>query len=63
MVNYIIFEISNKMNITLNISEETNEVYFEIAKEELIKQAETYAIRRAGRSPGVTKQFVELFKQ
>ena len=51
------------MNITLNISEETNEVYFEIAKEELIKQAETYAIRRAGRSPGVAKQFVELFKQ
>ena len=51
------------MNITLNISEETNEVYFEIAKEELIKQAEAYAIRRAGRSPRIAKQFVELFKQ
>lgn len=34
-----------------------------IDKEELIKQAEAYAIRGAGRSPRVAKQFVELLKQ
>ena len=33
-----------------------------IDKEELIKQAEAYAIRSAGRSPRVAKQFVELLK-
>ena len=34
-----------------------------IDKEELIRQAEAYAIRSAGRSPRVAKQFVELLKQ
>lgn len=34
-----------------------------IDKEELIKQAEAYAIRSAGRSPRVAKQFIELLKQ
>ncbi|TKZ33904.1 ATP-binding protein [Brachyspira catarrhinii] len=34
-----------------------------IDKEELIKQAEAYAIRSAGRSPRVAKQFVEFFIQ
>lgn len=34
-----------------------------IEKEELIRQAEAYAIRSAGRSPRVAKQFVELLKQ
>ena len=34
-----------------------------IDKEELIKQAEAYAIRSAGRSPRVAKQFVELLKR
>lgn len=34
-----------------------------IDKEELIKQAEAYAIRSAGRSPRVAKQFIELIKQ
>ena len=33
-----------------------------IEKEELIRQAEAYAIRSAGRSPRVAKQFVELLK-
>ena len=33
-----------------------------IDKEELIRQAEAYAIRSAGRSPRVAKQFVELLK-
>ena len=32
-------------------------------KEELINQAEAYAIRSAGRSPRVAKQFIELLKQ
>ena len=34
-----------------------------IDKEELIKQAEAYAIRSAGGSPRVAKQFIELLKQ
>lgn len=33
-----------------------------IDKEELIRQSEAYAIRSAGRSPRVAKQFVELLK-
>lgn len=33
-----------------------------IDKEELIRQAEAYAIRSAGRSPRVAKQFIELLK-
>ena len=31
----------------------------EMDKEELIKQAESYAIRSAGRSPRVARQFIE----
>lgn len=34
-----------------------------IEKEELIRQAEAYAIRSAGRSPRVAKQFVELLSR
>lgn len=34
-----------------------------IDKEELIRQAEAYAIRSSGRSPRVAKQFVELLKR
>lgn len=46
--------------IVLSYAKENN---IKIDKEELIKQAEAYAIRSAGRSPRVAKQFIELLKQ
>ena len=46
--------------IVLSYAKENN---IKMDKEELIKQAEAYAIRSAGRSPRVAKQFVELLKQ
>ena len=46
--------------IVLSYAKENN---IKTDKEELIKQAEAYAIRSAGRSPRVAKQFVELLKQ
>lgn len=46
--------------IVLSYAKENN---IKIEKEELIRQAEAYAIRSAGRSPRVAKQFVELLKQ
>ena len=46
--------------IVLSYAKESD---IKIDKEELIKQAEAYAIRSAGRSPRVAKQFVELLKQ
>ena len=46
--------------IVLSYAKENN---IKTDKEELIKQAEAYAIRGAGRSPRVAKQFIELLKQ
>lgn len=46
--------------IVLSYAKENN---IKTDKEELIKQAEAYAIRSAGRSPRVAKQFIELLKQ
>ena len=46
--------------IVLSYAKENN---IKMDREELIKQAEAYAIRSAGRSPRVAKQFVELLKQ
>lgn len=46
--------------IVLSYAKENN---IKIDKEELIKQAEAYAIRSAGKSPRVAKQFIELLKQ
>lgn len=46
--------------IVLSYAKENN---IKIDKEELIKQAEAYAIRSSGRSPRVAKQFIELLKQ
>ena len=48
------------IEIVLSYAKEND---IKIDKEELIKQAEAYAIRSAGRSPRVAKQFVELLKQ
>ena len=45
--------------IVLSYAKESD---IKIDKEELIRQAEAYAIRSAGRSPRVAKQFVELLK-
>lgn len=45
--------------IVLSYAKENN---IKTDKEELIKQAEAYAIRSAGRSPRVAKQFIELIK-
>ncbi|MBW5383991.1 DUF815 domain-containing protein, partial [Brachyspira pilosicoli] len=44
------------IDIVLSYAKDNN---IEINKEELIKQAESYAIRSAGRSPRVAKQFIE----
>ena len=44
------------VDIVLSYAKENN---IKIDKEELIKQAESYAIRSAGRSPRVAKQFIE----
>lgn len=46
--------------IVLSYAKENN---IKIDKEELIKQAEAYAIRSAGRSPRAAKQFIELLKR
>ena len=46
--------------IVLSYAKENN---IKMDREELIKQAEAYAIRSAGRSPRVAKQFIELLKQ
>ena len=46
--------------IVLSYAKENN---IKTDKEELIKQAEAYAIRSTGRSPRVAKQFIELLKQ
>mgnify|MGYP004513388531 FL=1 len=46
--------------IVLSYAKENN---IKTDKEELIKRAEAYAIRSAGRSPRVAKQFIELLKQ
>lgn len=46
--------------IVLSYAKENN---MKMDKEELINQAEAYAIRSAGRSPRVAKQFIELLKQ
>lgn len=46
--------------IVLSYAKENN---IKTDKEELIKQAEAYAIRSAGRSPRIAKQFIELLKQ
>ena len=46
--------------IVLSYAKENN---IKIEKEELIRQAEAYAIRSAGRSPRVAKQFVELLSR
>ena len=46
--------------IVLSYAKENN---IKMDKEELIRQAEAYAIRSAGRSPRVAKQFVELLKR
>lgn len=46
--------------IVLSYAKENN---IKTDKEELIKQAEAYAIRSSGRSPRVAKQFIELLKQ
>ena len=46
--------------IVLSYAKENN---IKTDKEELIKQAEAYEIRSAGRSPRVAKQFIELLKQ
>ena len=43
-------------DIVLSYAEINN---IEMEKEELIKQAESYAIRSAGRSPRVARQFIE----
>lgn len=45
------------IEIVLSYAKENN---IKTDKEELIKQAEAYAIRSAGRSPRVAKQFIEL---
>ncbi|OEJ14812.1 AAA+ family ATPase [Brachyspira hampsonii] len=44
------------VDIVLSYAKENN---IKMDKEELIKQAESYAIRSAGRSPRVAKQFIE----
>lgn len=44
------------IDIVLSYAKDNN---IQINKEELIKQAESYAIRSAGRSPRVAKQFIE----
>ncbi|MEI0531201.1 DUF815 domain-containing protein [Brachyspira pilosicoli] len=44
------------VDIVLSYAKDNN---IQINKEELIKQAESYAIRSAGRSPRVAKQFIE----
>ena len=44
------------IDIVLSYAKDNN---IQIDKEELIKQAESYAIRSAGRSPRVAKQFIE----
>ena len=44
--------------IVLSYAKENN---IKMDKEELIKQAEAYAIRSAGRSPRVAKQFIDFF--
>ncbi|ASJ20815.1 AAA+ family ATPase [Brachyspira hampsonii] len=44
------------IDIVLSYAKENN---IKMDKEELIKQAESYAIRSAGRSPRVAKQFIE----
>ena len=44
------------VDIVLSYAKDNN---IQIDKEELIKQAESYAIRSAGRSPRVAKQFIE----
>ena len=44
------------VDIVLSYAKENN---INMDKEELIKQAESYAIRSAGRSPRVAKQFIE----
>lgn len=44
------------VDIVLSYAKENN---IKIDKEELIKQAESYAIRSAGRSPRVARQFIE----
>ena len=46
--------------IVLSYAKENN---IKTDEEELINQAEAYAIRSAGRSPRVAKQFIELLKQ
>ena len=46
--------------IVLSYAKENN---IKTDKEELINQAEAYAIRSAGRSPRVAKHFIELLKQ
>lgn len=46
--------------IVLSYAKENN---IKTDKEELINQAEAYAIRSVGRSPRVAKQFIELLKQ
>ena len=46
--------------IVLSYAKENN---IKTDKEELINQAEAYAIRSTGRSPRVAKQFIELLKQ
>lgn len=46
--------------IVLSYAKENN---IKTDKEELINQAEAYAIRSAGRSPRVANQFIELLKQ
>ncbi|MEI0525727.1 ATP-binding protein [Brachyspira murdochii] len=44
------------LDIVLSYAKENN---IKMSKEELIKQAESYAIRSAGRSPRAAKQFIE----
>ena len=46
--------------IVLSYAKENN---IKMDEEELIRQAEAYAIRSAGRSPRVAKQFIELLSQ
>ena len=48
------------IEIVLSYAKEND---IKIEKEELIRQAEAYAIRSAGRSPRVAKQFVELLSR
>ena len=60
MDKYVNWVNEIKIQNTIKSLEDNNmKGYFANDKNELIKQSESYAIRSAGRSPRVARQFIE----